>query len=62
MLTGRGFTLVEFMIVVLILGALAVIAIPRIMAGTSTAKANTYGTDTDLINRQIELYYANTGS
>ena len=61
-LKGRGFTLVELMIVVLILGALAVIAIPRIMGGASTAKANSCRTNIDLINKQIELYYANTGS
>jgi type II secretory pathway pseudopilin PulG len=50
------------MIVVLILGALAAIAIPRIMGGAATARANGCATNIDLINSQIELYYANTGS
>ena len=55
----KGFTLVELMIVVLILGALAAIAIPRIMGGAASAKANACATNIDMINSQIELYYAN---
>lgn len=47
------------MIVVLILGALAAIAIPRIMGGAATAKINACKTNVDMMNSQIELYYAN---
>ena len=62
MRSEKGFTLVELMIVVLILGALAAIAIPRIMGGAATARINACQTNVDLINSQIELFNANTGS
>ncbi len=58
----RAFTLVELMIVVLILGVLAAVALPRIMGGTATANANACKTNIALINSQIELYYHNNGT
>ena len=60
--TKLGFTLVELLVVVLILGALAFVAIPRIGQSSTTAKNNACDTNVDLLNSQIELYYATTGS
>jgi type II secretion system protein G len=62
MRSEKGFTLVELMIVVLILGALAAIAIPRIMGGAQTARISACSTNIDMLNSQIELYNANEGS
>lgn len=58
----KGFTLVELLVVVLILAALAAIAIPRISQSANSAKTNACATNVDLLNSQIELYYANEGS
>jgi len=57
----KGFTLIELIIVVAILGALAAIAIPRITTSTTTAKTNACKTNIDIMNTQIEMYYADTG-
>ncbi len=62
MRSKKGFTLVELMIVVLILGALAAIAIPRIMGGAQTARISACSTNIDMLNSQIELYNANEGA
>lgn len=61
MRSEKGFTLVELMIVVLILGALAAIAIPRIMGGAQAARVSACNTNIDMLNSQIELYNANEG-
>ena len=53
-----GFTLVELMVVVLILGALAFVAIPRIGESADSAKDNACETNVDLLNSQLELNYA----
>ncbi len=55
----KGFTLVELLVVVMILAALAAIAIPRISQSADKAKINACKTNVDLLNSQIELYYAN---
>lgn len=62
MRSRKGVTLIELMIVVLILGALAVIALPRIYGGSATAKINGCLTNVDLINTNMELYNANNNS
>jgi type II secretion system protein G len=56
----KGFSLVELLIVVLILGALAAIAIPRISQSADTAKQNACDTNVDIINSMIEMYKLDT--
>jgi len=53
----RGFTLVEILIVVVILGILAAIVIPQFSNASNTARANTMLEHLRVIRTQIEMYY-----
>ena len=58
----KGLTLIELLIVVIILGALAAIAIPRISTSSRTAKQNACNTNVDTLNTAIEMYKIDNGS
>lgn len=53
----QGFTLMEMLIVVTIIGILSAIVIPRFITSSSQAKASAYEAERQLINSQLELYY-----
>lgn len=53
----RGFTLVEILIVVVILGILAAIVIPQFSNASDTARANTMLEHLRVVRTQIEMYY-----
>ena len=52
-----GFTLIEMIIVVLLLGILAMIIIPQITVSTGEARLNTLRTNLSTVRGAIELYY-----
>jgi len=52
----RGFTLVEILIVVVILGILAAIVIPQFTQASTEAKQNSLSSDLQTLRSQIELY------
>jgi len=52
-----GFTLIEMIIVVLLLGILAMVIIPQITVSTGEARLNTLRTNLNTVRGAIELYY-----
>lgn len=53
---SKGFTLVEILIVVVILGILAAIVIPQFTSASETAKASSLNSQLQTIRSQLELY------
>ena len=52
-----GFTLIEMLIVVIILGIIAAIIIPQISVSTEDTKLNTLKTNLNTTRNSLELYY-----
>jgi prepilin-type N-terminal cleavage/methylation domain-containing protein len=57
-----GFSLLELLAVVTILGIIAVVVIPRISVSSTTAKANSNNQNKSEINAAVERFYFCTGA
>ncbi|RKY32173.1 MAG: hypothetical protein DRP74_03185 [Candidatus Omnitrophota bacterium] len=62
MLQRKAFTLVEVLLVIIIVGILAAIVIPRIFYNADLARKEACRANQSAINAQAELWYLNTGS
>ena len=58
----KGFTLVELVVVIAILGILAGIAVPRFMDATATARGAKVVADLRTIDSAATMYYAKEGT
>lgn len=59
---ARGFTLIEILIVVVILGILAAVIIPQFTNAADDASVSSARTQLQTMRSQIELYRSQTGS
>ena len=58
---GRGFTLVEILIVVVILGILAAIVVPQFTSAANEARGGNVATQESTLGTQLELWAARNG-
>ena len=58
----KGVTLVELLVVVIILGAMTAIAVPRVSQSAANAKVRACIVNIDLLNSAIEQYNLDNGS
>lgn len=58
----QGFTLIELMIAVAVIGILAAAAVPKLTAAADQAKAARIQSDLGTIGAAVEMYYARNGA
>lgn len=58
----QGFTFIELMMAVAIIGILAAAAVPKLMAAADQAKAARIQSDLGTIGAAMEMYYAQNGT
>jgi len=58
----KGFTLIEVLLIVVILGIIAAIAIPRLMASKQEAQTSSCHSNCANINTALEKYYFDSGT
>ncbi|MBC7082192.1 MAG: prepilin-type N-terminal cleavage/methylation domain-containing protein [Firmicutes bacterium] len=58
----KGFTLIEILIVVAIIGILAAIAVPNVTRALQTAKTNADAANIALLETAVNMYYVDKGT
>ena len=61
-LPQKGFTLVELLVVIVILGILAAVVVFAVSGSTDTAKTNACAAEKNAVETAVEAYQASTGS
>ena len=62
MFNRKGFTLVEVLLVIVIIGVLAAVVIPRMLTGKTEAQKAACDANVAALNSQIELYHLQDAS